>query len=243
MSLPRVLITGAASGIGRATARLFADKGWSVCGLDRRPAPEGERSGFTFLACELADAAEVEAKIAALHLQVGAFDAVINCAGLIANAPLISLLDGKLVHHDAALWDRVLGSCLSSAFYVTAATVLKMVSSAKKGVVINISSVCARGNPGQAAYSAAKAGLDGLTAALAKELGPLGIRVVGLAPGYFDTASMRDNVPAPKLKEVRGAVPLKRLGRMDELTSAVRFLLANGYVNGKVLELDGGLVL
>ena len=243
MTSRAVLITGSSGEIGGALVTALLADGWTVCGLDRRPAPEAEQSGFTFLGCELADAADVEAKIAALHERMGAFEAVINCAGLIANAPLVSLVDGKLVHHDPALWDRVLGSCLSSAFYVTAATVLKMVSSAKKGVVINISSVCARGNPGQAAYSAAKAGLDGLTAALAKELGPLGIRVVGLAPGYFDTASTRDHVPAPKLKEVRGAVPLKRLGRVDELISAVRFLLANGYFNGKVLELDGGLVL
>jgi 3-oxoacyl-[acyl-carrier protein] reductase len=147
------------------------------------------------------------------------------------------------VHHDPALWDRVLSSCLSSAFYVTASTVLKMASRAKKGVIINISSVCSRGNAGQAAYSAAKAGMNAMTAALAKELGPMGIRVVALAPGYFETSSTIDNVPAPKLKDIRNAVPLRRLGQLDEVASAVRFILANGYVNGKVLELDGGLVL
>ncbi len=71
----------------------------------------------------------------------------------------------------------------------------------------------------------------------------MGVRVVAIAPGYFDTASTRDHVPAPKLKEIRTAVPLKRLGKPDELASLVRFIIANEYVNGTVVELDGGLVL
>ena len=81
-----------------------------------------------------------------------------------------------------------------------------------------------------------------MTAALAKELGPMGIRVVALAPGYFDTASTRDHVPPAKLKDIKGAIPLKRLGRIEEIAATVRFILANEYVNGTVLEVDGGLV-
>jgi 3-oxoacyl-[acyl-carrier protein] reductase len=238
-----ILITGVAGEIGGFLATELATDGWRVFGLDRRAPAETAGQAPVFLECDLSNAADAEAKIESFHRQVGAFDAVINCAGLIANAPLISLVDGRLVHHDPALWDRVLASCLSSAFYVTACTVLKMASSGKQGVVINISSICSRGNAGQAAYSAAKAGMNAMTAALAKELGPLGIRVVALAPGYFDTASTREHVPASKLKEITKAVPLGRLGQRDQLASAVRFVLSNGYVNGKVIELDGGLVL
>ena len=79
--------------------------------------------------------------------------------------------------------------------------------------------------------------------ALAKELGPLGIRVVALAPGYFDTASTRDNVPASRLKDLTHAVPLKRLGKIEEVFSAVKFILGNNYLNGTVIDLDGGLTL
>jgi 3-oxoacyl-[acyl-carrier protein] reductase len=118
-----------------------------------------------------------------------------------------------------------------------------MVGSRKKGVIINISSICSRGNAGQIAYSAAKGGLNSLTAASAKELGPMGIRVVALAPGYFDTASTRKHVPTARLEEITRAVPLTRLGKIEEIASAVRFILANQYVNGTVIELDGGLVL
>jgi 3-oxoacyl-[acyl-carrier protein] reductase len=243
MSNPAVLVTGVAGEIGGYLVDDFLKDGWTVCGLDRRSPVNVDRAGFSFQECNLSDPADAERKIEIFHERFGAFDAVVNCAGLIANSPLISFDEGRLIHHDFGLWERVLSSCLSSAFYVTACTVLKMAGSRKKGVIVNISSICSHGNPGQAAYSAAKAGLNGLTAALAKELGPMGIRVVAVAPGYFDTASTRDNVPAAKLKEIKGSVPLKRLGRIEEVASTVRFILTNQYVNGTVIELDGGLVL
>jgi 3-oxoacyl-[acyl-carrier protein] reductase len=238
-----VLITGVAGEIGRYLAGEFVKDGWTVCGLDRITPQEADLKNLSFLECDLSDPVDAEAKIESFHERFGAFDAVINCAGMIANSPLISFSEGRLTHHEMGLWDSVLSSCLSSAFYVTACTVLKMVGTAKKGVIINISSICSRGNPGQVAYSAAKAGMNAMTAALAKELGPMGIRVIALAPGYFDTSSTRDNVPVPKLKEIKNAIPLRRLGRLEEIASAVRFILSNGYANGKVIELDGGLIL
>jgi 3-oxoacyl-[acyl-carrier protein] reductase len=238
-----VLITGVAGEIGGYLVGEFLGESWNVCGLDLRPPAGLDRAGFSFQECDLSDGADVEAKLEAFHERFGAFDAVINCAGLIANSPLISLTEGRLVHHDFELWNRVLSSCLSSAFHVTACAALKMVGSGKRGVVVNVSSICSRGNPGQSAYSAAKAGVNGLTAALSKELGPMGIRVVALSPGYFDTASTRDHVPAARLKEIKGSVPLRRLGRVEEVSSAVKFILSNEYVNGTVIELDGGQVL
>jgi Dehydrogenases with different specificities (related to short-chain alcohol dehydrogenases) len=238
-----ILVTGVAGEIGGYLADELAKDGWMVCGLDRRFPADVDRAGFAFQQCDLSDAADTERKIEIFHQRFGAFDAVVNCAGLIANSPLLSFVEGRLIHHDFQLWDRVLSSCLSSAFHVTACTVPKMIGSAKKGVIINISSICSRGNVGQAAYSAAKGGLNSLTAALAKEVGPMGIRVVALAPGYFDTASTRKHVPAARLEEITRSVPLKRLGKIEEIASAVRFILTNQYVNGTVIELDGGLVL
>ena len=238
-----VLVTGAAGEIGGALVSEFLKDGSIVCGLDLRCPVDIDRPRFSFQECDLADGADAELKIEAFHERFGAFDAVINCAGLIANSPLISYVEGRLIHHDFGLWERVLSSCLSTAFHVTACTVLKMAGCGKRGVIVNISSVCSHGNPGQAAYSAAKAGLNGLTAALAKELGTLGIRVAAVAPGYIDTASTREHVSAAKLKEIKGCVPLKRLGKVEEVVSAVKFILTNDYVNGTVIELDGGQVL
>jgi 3-oxoacyl-[acyl-carrier protein] reductase len=238
-----MLVTGVAGEIGGYLASEFLKDSWNVCGLDCKKPPPASRGQFSFQECDLSDGAAVEQAIDVFHERNGAFDAVINCAAFIANSPLVAFVNGRLTHHDFDLWQRVLSSSLTSAFHVTACTVPKMVSSAKKGVVINISSICARGNVGQAAYSAAKGGINSLTIALAKELGPMGIRVVALAPGYFDTASTRANVPEARLKELSASVPLKRLGVIDEILSAVRFILTNSYVNGTVIDLDGGLVL
>jgi 3-oxoacyl-[acyl-carrier protein] reductase len=243
MSGRSVLVTGVAGEIGGYLTNELLRDGWKVCGLDQRLPANADRPDFCFQECDLSDGADTERKIDVFHERFGAFDAVINCAGLIANSPLISFADGRLVHHDFGLWERVLSSSLTSAFHVTACTVLKMAEGRKRGIIINFSSICSRGNPGQAAYSAAKAGLNGLTAALAKELGTIGIRVVAVAPGYIDTASTREHVPAAKLKDIRNSIPLKRLGKMEEVVHAVKFILANEYINGTVIELDGGQVL
>ena len=238
-----LLVTGAGGEIGGFLVNEFLTDGWIVCGLDLESPSNLGVPRFMFDKCDLSDSGDVERKIDRFHERFGAFDAVLNCAALIANSPLISFVEGNLTHHDFELWDRVLSSTLSSAFYVTACTVPKMVSAGKKAVIINFSSICSRGNPGQAAYSAAKAGLNGLTAALSKEMGPMGIRVVALAPGYIDSASTRQNVLPQKLKAIKSAVPLRRLGSIEEVASSVKFILNNEYLTGTVIEVNGGLVL
>jgi 3-oxoacyl-[acyl-carrier protein] reductase len=240
----RLLITGAAGDLGSYIGREFAKNNWIVFGLDKKAAAETLiNANFVFKQCNLVRFEETAAVIDNLVETYGVFDAVINCAGLIANSPLVSFIDGQLTCHDFRLWEDVIASCLSSAFYTTACTVKHMIEANKKGVIINISSICAAGYPGQAAYSAAKAGLDGLTRALAKEIGPFGIRVIGLSPGFFDTNSTRQNVSEAKLKNIKDAIPLKRLGKPEEIVSTIRYIIQNEYINGKILELDGGLVI
>jgi len=238
-----VLITGTSGEIGRHLGRHFVAGGWTVLGIDKHPPPDDEPTGLVFKQCDLTDPTAATVAFDDLVTTHGAVDALINCAGRIANSPLVRLGSKGWEVHDFALWRDVVASGLTTAFHATALTVKHMLEARRKGVVVNMSSVCAAGNPGQVAYSAAKAGLNGFTVALAKELGPLGIRVVGLAPGYFDTKSMRDNVSAAKLTKVTSAVPLRRLGRLDEIVTAVDFIIVNEYVNGTVIELDGGLVL
>lgn len=243
MSDRAVLVTGVAGDLGGALAADLHDDGWVVYGLDQRAPAFSPPDRFFSAVCDLTDPQATEEAIEAFHQEHGAFDAVVNCACMIANAPLVAFEGGRLVHHDFDLWQRVIASCLSSAFYVTACTAARMARAGKGGVIVNISSVCARGNAGQTAYSAAKAGLEGFTFALAKELGPLGIRGVAIAPGYIDTGSTRSHMPEEKLSEIVDAVPVRRLGTVAEVAAAVRFALANDYVNGTVLELDGGLVV
>lgn len=240
---PIVLITGTSGAIGAHLARHFLNGGATVLGVDKVEPAAAPPEGLVFTRCDLGDGAAATTAIDALAEVHGACDVLINCAGRIANAPLVRLGPAGWESHDFTVWDDVLASGLTAAFHTTALAVKHMLRSRKRGVVINVSSISAKGNPGQAAYSAAKAGLDGLTRSLAKELGPLGIRVVGLAPGYFDTASTRENVPPARLAKVAAAVPLKRLGALDEIVGTVDFIIGNAYMNGTVVELNGGLVL
>lgn len=243
-AVPRaVLITGTAGEIGRHLARHYLAGGWTVLGIDKCPPPDGGPPGLVFRQCDLSEAVAAAAAVDDLVAQHGVVDALINCAGRIANSPLVRLGPTGWEVHDPVLWSDVIASGLTTAFHATALTVRHMLAARRKGVVVNVSSVCAAGNPGQVAYSAAKAGLNGFTLALGKELGPLGIRVVGVAPGYLDTRSTRDNVPVGKLTRLIGVVPLRRLGLVEELAATIDFIIATEYVNGTVIELDGGLVV
>jgi 3-oxoacyl-[acyl-carrier protein] reductase len=237
-----MLITGVCGDIGRHLGSHFVTAGWAVCGIDQRP-PAAGLEEVRVAVCDLRDGSAAADALAELLGAQGTVGVLVNCAGLIANSPLVSLREDGWTVHDFALWDEVLSSNLTTAFHTTALIVKRMLEARRPGVVVNISSVCARGNPGQVAYSAAKAGLDGMTRALARELGPFGIRVVGIAPGYFDTASTRDHMPAARLGKVTAALPLKRLGAPAEIASAIEFVVSNGFVTGTVIDVNGGQVL
>jgi 3-oxoacyl-[acyl-carrier protein] reductase len=239
----RVVVTGSSGEIGSYLVARFAAAGWTVFALDVQP-PHGELpSNVIGATCDMADGAAATAALDDLSARNGAPDVLVNCAGLIANSPLVKRGIAGWEVHDFALWDAVIASGLTSAFHATAICARQMLEARRRGVVVNISSVCAKGNPGQVAYSAAKAGLNGLTLALAKELGPLGIRVAGIAPGYFDTSSTTRNLSEARLNKVVAAVPLRRLGRVGEIADAIDFIIGNEYVNGTIVDLDGGLVI
>lgn len=241
-----VLVTGVSGDIGSRLAAHFLDRGHRVLGLDA--APEGPaacrgRDAFRFVRVDLTDAAATAAAIDAFVAEHGPLRIVLNNVGLIHNAPVLSFVDGAMVPHDPAAWDKVLAVTLSAAFYVTTACARHMAQAGGGGVVINISSISANGNPGQSAYSAAKGGVNSLTVAQAKELGPLGIRVAAIAPGFIDTSSTLRAMGEDALKKLKRTIPLRRLGTVEELVHAAQFIVENGYVTGTVLELDGGLTI
>jgi 3-oxoacyl-[acyl-carrier protein] reductase len=240
----RVLVTGSSGNLGSQLCAHFLAGEDTVVGIDVTPPGSPPMSGggdWRFVACDLADSAMVEQTLSAELAEHGPFDVVVNNVGLIHSAPVISLVNGRLVHHDFGSWDRVISVTLSATFYVTALCAQALVTKRRRGAIVNISSISAAGNTGQAAYSAAKAGINALTVALANELGPLGVRVVAIAPGFLDTESTQEALGDDALARVRAAVPLRRLGTTAELCQAVDFAVENGYFDGRVLELDGGL--
>ena len=111
----------------------------------------------------------------------------------------------------------------------------------KKGLIINISSLSSKGNQGQSAYSAAKSSIEILTKIWSKELAPFGIRVTCIAPGFFETQSMKKEMSLSQINHIKSNTPLKRLGKTSEIVSAIKFIINNKFFNGKVLPIDGGL--
>ena len=243
----KVIVTGGARGLGRRTVAKLAAKGArvTVFDLDRAGLEElcGGGEAADCVACDVSDYEQVAAATARFHEEHGAADVLVNNAGVLYSAPLVRITPAGIERHDAAEWNRVLAADLSSVFYMTACVVERMVATRTRGVVVNVSSVAAAGNAGQSAYSAAKAGVNALTATWAKELSLMGIRVTAVAPGFTDTESTRAALSEAVLRETVKRVPLRRLGTPDEIADGILHVIENDFFNGKVFELDGGLIL
>jgi len=240
-----ILVTGAAGCLGSALARKLTALGARVAAVDLDAAGldklQTELPDLVPRVCDLTDGEAVERAVDGIVEQMGGITAVVNNAGQIQSAPLLNLLSRDQRRHSVELWDHVIAVNLTSVFLVTRCVADHMAKKRTKGVIVNISSIAAAGNAGQSAYAAAKAGINALTVTWAKELGPLGIRVVGVAPGFVDTPSTRAALSPKVVEHLEQQVPLRRLGRDEEIVSAVETCLTNSYLNGVVLPIDGGL--
>ncbi|MEY2494821.1 MAG: 3-oxoacyl-[acyl-carrier protein] reductase [Verrucomicrobiota bacterium] len=247
LSEAQVLVTGGGRGVGRhLVQRLVAEAGRvSVFENDESAIAElmAAHPGIHCYSCDVTDSAAVAEAVAATEDDGFELDLLVNNAGLIHSAPLINVLEKKDRVHSAEVWQQVLAANLSSTFYVTGHVVDHMLRHRRKGVVVSMSSICARGNAGQSAYSAAKAGVNALTATWARELGGFGIRFASIAPGFLDTPSTRQAVSEAILTKLKERIPLRRLGEVEHIYQAVRFIVENDYINGCVLDVDGGLIL
>jgi 3-oxoacyl-[acyl-carrier protein] reductase len=242
-----VIVTGGVRGLGRSMVdRLIASKAivtvldTDTSGLEKLGK---EQDQVTCLECDVSDYDQVVRTVTQYHDKFGAANILINNAGILYSEPLIKITTAGVEKHDAAMWNKVLATDLSSVFYMTVCVVEKMIATRTKGVIVNIGSVSASGNPGASAYSAAKAGVNALTAAWAKELSPLGIRVVAVAPGFTETDSTKEALSEGVLRETIKRVPLRRLGKPEEIAEGVLSVIRNEFFNGKVFELDGGLIV
>jgi 3-oxoacyl-[acyl-carrier protein] reductase len=242
------VVTGAAQGIGAATARRLAAEGATVAvldlDLDRTAdtvatirATGGAADGY---AVDVADAGSVTAAIDAVAGAYGRIDVLVNDAGVTRDN-----LVHKLGEDD---WDTVLDVNLKGAYLVSRAVQQQMVP-AGYGRIVSLSSTSALGNRGQANYAAAKAGIQGLTATLAIELGRYGITANAVAPGYVATAMTAATAqrvgmdPGEHQRLAAEQIPVRRVGRPDDIAAAIAFLASEeaGYVSGQTLYVNGGL--
>ena len=241
MSEKLALVTGASRGIGKACAIELAKAGYDIAvnfagnvdaankTVEELKALGVQAEAFKF---DVSNKEEAQKGVDAILEKFGRIDVLVNNAGITR--------DGLFMRMSAENWDAVINTNLSSAFYVSQ-PVVKVIMKQRSGAIVNMSSVVGvSGNAGQANYSAAKAGLIGLTKTLAKELGSRGIRVNAIAPGFINTDMTKD-LDTSKFTDF---IPLKRLGEPEDIAKAVKFLAVDAdYVTGQVLEVDGGLII
>lgn len=241
------LVTGAARGIGAATAARFASEGASVviADLDEAQAAESAKqidaSGEHVLAvgCNVSESSQVQQMVDRTLERFGRLDILVNNAGITRDNLLF-----KMGEED---WDAVIGVHLRGAFLCARAAQKPMVEQ-KYGRIVSLSSVSALGNRGQVNYSAAKAGLQGLTRTLAVELGPFGITANAVAPGFIDTEMTRATAArlglTPEQLQAGAAaeIPLRRVGQPSEVASVIAFLASDdaSFVSGQTIYIAGG---
>lgn len=238
------LVTGGAQGLGLAIARRLAEEGATVVVADHNAKTLAALpQGLEGVPMDVTEPEQVKPAVAGIVERFGRLDILVNNAGVIFSEPFVNIMNPAGVMHDYGRFRASLTVNLDSVFIVTSAVVEHMVKRRTKGVIVNISSISASGNEGQTAYSAAKAGVNAMTVTWAKELGRWGIRSNAVAPGFIGTDSTRDALNEAALKHIQSNTPLRRLGQADEVAQAVIALVENDFINGAVLDVNGGLTI
>ena len=236
------LVTGGSRGIGRACALELGKAGYDVvinyAGNAEAAAKTVEdikalgvnAEAYKF---DVSNKEQVDNAIAEIIEKFGRIDVLVNNAGITRDDLFIRMNEDK--------WTAVINTNLNSAYYVSKPVVKLMMKQRSGSIVSTTSVVGLYGNPGQANYSAAKAGLIGFTKSLAKELGSRGVRVNAVAPGFIATDMTKD---LGNTDEYMKMIPLKRMGQAEDIAKAVKFLAVDAdYVTGQVLQVDGGLII
>lgn len=234
--MKNVLITGGASGLGSFLAKKLSAANHSVISIDKKRTPKREVDSYE---CDVTNENELNQLFLSLENKQFFADAVINCAGLIHNEPFISF-DRKDTRHSLGGFTSTLDSNLVSCFLFNSFAVRQMVKHRTKGTIVNFSSISAKGAPGQTAYAASKGAIESLTKSMALELGPFGIRVNAIAPGYIETESTRKALKSSTITKIIKQNPLGKLGHPEHVFDCLSFLISCEYVNGTVIQLDGG---
>jgi 3-oxoacyl-[acyl-carrier protein] reductase len=236
------LVTGGGRGIGAATARLLAAEGArvAVSDLDEAPAREvADPIGGLAVGCDVSVPAAVDAMVELTIKELGGLDMLVTCAGIIRDNLLFKMTDGD--------WDAVIDTHLKGTFLCARAAQKHMVEH-KYGKMVFLSSTSALGNRGQANYSAAKAGLQGMARTLAIELGPFNVNVNTVAPGFVETRMTRATAERMGMDfetfklGAASQIPLRRIGQPEDIASVIAFLCSDesSFVSGQTIYVRGG---
>jgi 3-oxoacyl-[acyl-carrier protein] reductase len=240
-------ITGAGRGIGAAVARKLAGEGAAVAVADMDLGPAEETAGAVreaggralALACDVTSREQVEAAVERAVGELGQLDILVACAGIIRDNLLFRMTDDD--------WDSVIDTHLKGSFFAARAAQKHMVPR-RYGKMVFISSTSALGNRGQSNYSAAKAGMQGMTRTIAIELGQFNINVNAVAPGFVETrmtraVAERTGVDYEQMKvDAAARIPLRRIGQPEDIANVIAFLVSDeaSYVSGQTIYVAGG---
>lgn len=235
-----VIVTGGSRGIGAAIAKLLAKNGYQVI-LNYNHSEEAakqikqqlalENINIEIFKADVSKREEVKKLIKFTLDKYKNIDVLINNAGIDQIKPFMDITDED--------WNTMMQVNLNSVFYCTQEALENMIHN-KKGCIINISSIWgSTGASCEVHYSAAKAGIDGMTKALAKELGPSNIRVNAIAPGLVNT-EMNKDLTAEELEELKNEIPLGRIAEPEEIVNSVKWLIEDEYISGQIISVNGG---
>jgi len=244
-----IVITGGGQGLGRAMALRLATHAPHLALIDMNAETLDETKSMcealgatasTWI-CNVGDESQVDDTFAAIRKDTGRLDGVVNNAGITRDALFLKVKEGQVEKRmSLAHWQQVIDVNLTGVFLCARAAATEMVNAGNGGCIINISSISRHGNMGQTNYTATKAGVAAMSVTWAKELAAQKIRCAAIAPGYIGTEMVLSMKPEA-LEKIASGIPAKRLGTPDEIAHAVEFILANDYINGRVIEVDGGL--
>lgn len=238
------VVTGGVSGLGLAVVEQLSKKGATVFILDINEDTSNlaHLTNCQLIKCDITDEKAVASSIDEIVKGCGVPQILVNSAGILHSEPMFNML-GEKRRHSSQNWRNVINTNLTATFVTSSIFCEALLNTRQKGVVVNISSIAAAGNKGQAAYSAAKAGVEGLTKSCGKELAPMGIRFVAVSPGFIDTPSTRKAVSESILKYVINSTPTRSLGTVEAITATILLAIKQEYLNACVIPVDGGLTI
>lgn len=239
-----VVVTGGASGLGLGISHALLHKEATVVVFDYNKDSLAKLDpAFHAQHVDVTQYDQVQTAVDEVIAKFGKIDVLINNAGVIHSEPLINIMNPKGMKHSYDSFKKILDLDLNSVFIVGSIVAEKMVMKRIKGTIINISSISAEGNAGQTAYSAAKSAVNAITKVWSKELGIMGIRVNAIAPGFINTESTQHALNEKILENLKTNIPLRKLGQVDNIAKSVLFMIENDYVNGAILDVNGGLTI
>lgn len=243
-----IIITGGAQGLGRAMAEYMAARGAKLALVDMNQekldeavaACEALGTQARAYVCNVANEEQVTAMVSQVATDFGGLNGIVNNAGILRDGLMVKVnKEGEIQKLPLSSWQAVIDVNLTGVFLCSREVAAKMIELKTEGCIVSISSVSRAGNMGQSNYSAAKAGVASMTVVWAKELARYGIRVGAVAPGFIAT-DMTSSMPEAVLDKICSGIPMRRMGKPEDIANAVTFIFENDYVTGRVIEIDGG---